>query len=128
MLLIWSATQWPMARTFCMLVPIVIFSWTAYQACLFVGFARASAEELLTFSIQRVLAIVPFLALRLFAALNWPDIGSWASTMFSAFTDNSRSDADVPPILNGQEDHERWAWFAALAQPLLVGICAWLHH
>ena len=128
MLVSWSATLWPMARLFSMLVPLVIFCWTAYQACLFIGFARISAEELLTFSIQRVLAIIPFLAFRLFATLTWPGVGSWASTLFSACIGNSTPEIEVPHIMNGHGDRERWVWFAALAQPLLVGLCALLHH
>ena len=128
MLVSWSATVWPMARLFSMLVPLVIFCWTAYQACLFIGFARISAEELLTFSIQRVLAIIPFLAFRLFATLTWPGFGSWASTLFSAFLGNNTPEMEVPHLTNGHGGREQWAWFAALAQPLLVGLCAWLHH
>eukprot|EP00959_Pyramimonas_sp_CCMP1952_P129128 2700027-Pyramimonas_sp.AAC.1 len=109
-------------------VPLVIFGRAAYQACLFIGFARASAEELLTFSFQRLLATVPFLAVRALAALTWPGVGSWASATFSAMIDNSTPEPDVPPIMHGHGGHERWAWFVAVAQPLLVGLCSWLHH
>ena len=93
-----------------------------------IGFARISAEELLTFSIQRVLAIIPFLTFRLLATLTWPGVGSWASTLFSAFLGNSTPEMEVPHLTNGHGGREQWAWFAALAQPLLVGLCAWLHH
>ena len=78
MLMTWNSVLWPMVRLFSMLVPLVIFCWTAYQACLFIGFARISAEELLTFSIQRVLAIIPFLIIRVLTAFTWPGLGTWA--------------------------------------------------
>eukprot|EP00959_Pyramimonas_sp_CCMP1952_P381449 7992774-Pyramimonas_sp.AAC.1 len=100
MLMTWSDVVWPMVRLFFMLVPLVIFGWTAYQACLFIGFARISAEELLTFSIQRVLAIVPFLAFRVLAAITWPGFGTWASSLVSCVLGGFTSDREATPIMD----------------------------
>ena len=126
----WNDVVWPMIRLFFVLVPLVIFGWTAYQACLFVGFARISAEEILTFSIQRVVAIVPFLAIRVLASLTWPGLGSWASSLLTGTFGGSDPHTETPQILDlpVYGDREKWAWFAAVVQPVLVGLCAWLHH
>jgi len=87
-----------------------------------------SAQELLTFCIQRVVTIVPLLALRLLASLLGPGFGSLANMMMSASTGQISSLRDSEPYGNHGNDREMWAWFAAPAQPMLVGVCAWLGH
>ena len=128
MMMTWSSVLLPMVRLFSILVPTVICCWTAYQACLFIGSAWISAEEVLTFSIQRVLAITPFMAIRVLTALIWPCVGTRASYFKSGFLGGDLSGGEPPPVVIGPRhgDREKGAWFAALAMPLLVGLCAWL--
>ena len=127
-LMTWNSVLWPMVRLFSILVPVVFCCWTAYQACLCIGSARISAEEVLAFSIQRVLAIIPFLATRVLMALIWPCFGTWANYLMSCFLGGDLPGGKPRPVMSGPRhgDRELWAWLAALALPPLVGLCAWL--
>eukprot|EP00959_Pyramimonas_sp_CCMP1952_P055394 1158139-Pyramimonas_sp.AAC.1 len=36
------------------------------------------------------------------------------------------ADHSPKPIQDGKGGSESWAWFAAISQPLFVGLCAWM--
>eukprot|EP00959_Pyramimonas_sp_CCMP1952_P028309 594231-Pyramimonas_sp.AAC.1 len=110
-----------MSRAAGMMVPVVTFLWMAYQLCLFVGFARASAEHLLTFAIQRAPAILPRWPLRMVFGHLLPGATQWAG-FFASVQGQARISHDLVSGMtkSGPTTGESWAWPAAVSQPCRI--------
>eukprot|EP00959_Pyramimonas_sp_CCMP1952_P452137 9466059-Pyramimonas_sp.AAC.1 len=102
----------------------MVAAWTAHQACIFVGFARTSAEIMLTFATQRTVTILLLVGSRLLRQLIFPEVGGCSQTaakLFggrhpNTFASSSSIRADTQPTVG-----ETRAWFVAVAQPILIG-------